>query len=133
MLNPFPFLLTYGIYAPTLLRIAAACVLFFIARQVVYGAQTLTEIPFPVVGKTNIWVSRVAAGITVLVGIALLVGYATQWAAIIGVLIGIKLMWFQKKLAPIRLLQNSTCCLFIIICISLLLTGAGALAFDLPL
>ena len=133
MLNPFPHLLDYGIYAPTLLRIAAACIVFYISWRVFQEAKTIAGISFPLVGKTKPWIQQLAALITALVGIALFVGYSTQVAAILAILISLKLTYFRKKLESVILLPCSTYVLLSIICLSLLLTGAGALAFDLPL
>ena len=133
MLNPFPQLLTYGFFAPTLLRLVAASVILFIAWDVWRGARQLAAISFPIVGKTKPWLLQLASGITLLVGLALAFGYDTQWAAILGLLIGLKLMYFRKKVGAVITLEASTYLLLIAICCSLLLSGAGALAFDLPL
>ena len=133
MINPFPQLLDYGFFAPTLLRTAAACMLFYIAWRVSKGAARLASTPFPLVGKTRPWVMQLAAGATALIGSFLLVGFATQWDAILGALVALKLMWFQSKLEPVVTLQNATYILLLVICLSLLATGAGALAVDLPL
>jgi hypothetical protein len=133
MLNPFPQLLVYTFFAPTLLRIAAACILFIVAQHVAKEAKTLGSISFPFIGKSNKGLILFAAAMTALVALALFVGYGTQWAAILAILIAIKMVWFKGKLEPSVKLHESTYMLLIVICISLLLTGAGAYAFDLPL
>ncbi|MEI7719678.1 MAG: hypothetical protein WCI89_00510 [bacterium] len=133
MLNPFPHLLNYGFFAPTLLRVTVACLMFFIAQQAWLGAKTIAAIPFPLVGKTKPWVIHIAAGITALVGLTLFFGYNTQWAALVGILIAIKLTYFRKQLGQTIGLPVLAYAFLVILCASLLLTGAGALAFDLPL
>ena len=120
-------------YAPTLLRVAAAFVLFFIAWRVWQGAKALAATSFPLVGKTNLLLVQIAAGITALVGVALFLGWETQWAAILSILIAIKLWYFKKQLGPVVGLAPATYILFVVICLSLLLTGAGKFAFDIHL
>ena len=133
MLNPFPQLLVYGFFAPLLLRATVACVLFFVAWHVHQKASILASITFPLVGKTRPWLMRLAASATALAGATLLAGYATQWSAILGILVALKLVWLKKELEPALKLPTSTYLLVLVICLSLLVTGAGALAFDLPL
>ena len=133
MLNPFPQLLTFGFFAPTILRIAAALILLYIGYVINRDRDRFFEISFPIVGKPRLWVLRAAASITILVGLSLGVGYDTQWAAILAMFIALKLFILRRYYRSIIPLSQSAYFLLFVICLSLLLTGAGALAYDLPL
>lgn len=133
MLNPFPELLVYQILAPTLLRIAAACVLCYIAVKQFQRKEELAKTKFPIIGTVGavvVWIKIIAE---LLIAGALFFGYYTQVAAILGSIVALKqLMW--TRLYP-RWVPTSrgTSALLLVILLSLLLTGAGAFAFDLPL
>lgn len=113
MLNPFPDLLVLSFFAPTLLRVAAAAAFL-------YAAYTLYQHG----NKHGLVVALLFA-----VGAALLAGYYTQYAALAALVLLALELW-QRTM---RILPRSTLLLLVVICLSLLLTGAGALAFDLPL
>ena len=77
MFNPFPGLLTYSFFAPTLLRVAAAFAMFYIAYTINNDRDGILATHFPFVGKGRLWMVRVTAAVTALVGISLLVGADT--------------------------------------------------------
>lgn len=87
----------------------------------------------PIVGYMRPWIVWMSAGITGIVGCMLAVGLFTQAAAILGALIvlkhGIGTYWYPS----IMPLSRGTYALLFVMCVSLLITGAGAIAFDLPL
>jgi uncharacterized membrane protein YphA (DoxX/SURF4 family) len=126
MLNTFPNLLTYGFFAPTILRIAVSVALFYLAYHQWQRRVEISHIRsavFPIV-------SIIFNG---LVGIGLLLGYHLQIAslfAIIGFGIG---LWMNRRYSQVVILQNVTVLLLITMCLSLLISGAGAFAMDLPL
>lgn len=68
------------------------------------------------------------AVVEVALAIALIAGFLTQAAAIVSGLL--LTAWFFTSLRP---LPKSTILLLLVMCISLLITGAGPFAFDLPL
>lgn len=116
MLNTFPNLLTYSFFAPTLIRVTLALLLFYTA----YG--------FTKQAKPN-WFH--VAGHCIL-GLLLLIGVYTQVVAILGALGSLAAMVWWDSLPHGRKSRTEAILLFVMFA-TLLLTGAGALAFDLPL
>ena len=135
MLNPFPELLILGLLAPFILRVALG-VLFLhagwnhLSRERRAKAASKLRVAWGVLGTHFIWILGV---VEVLVGLALLVGFFTQIAALVGVLIALKLLYLRKP-HPVIASGSVECYILVIaICLSLLLSGAGALAIDIPL
>lgn len=126
MLNPFPQLLVFSFFAPTLLRAAVAIMLFYLAYQQWQRRDAIARVRsagFP----------AVSIAFNTIIGAGLLLGYYTQAAALLAVIgFGIGL-WMNKRHPSVRILPNTTILILIIVCLSLLVSGAGALAFDLPL
>ena len=116
MLNPFPNLLTLGLVAPFLIRLILA----------------LTVITL---GKHKLKSSRkdILGYIEIVAGVFLVLGFLTQVAALVLILLfGYEL---YKKIKSRAFLSNGVNYYFIlfVLSLSLLLSGAGAYAFDLPL
>ena len=134
MLNPFPSLLVYSFFVPALLRISASIVFIYMAQ---YLSRERTKVAalrnVPVVGKIPEWMVWVSVVITTVVAFCLFIGFMTQWAAIVGMLIALKHGLATKKYTPVLPLSRGAYVLLFILCLSLLFSGAGALAFDLPL
>jgi hypothetical protein len=136
ILNPFPQLLTFGygsyFFAPFILRVAVAVVLGYLAYKHFKNREKLADMRFPIVGSGMwiVWLAFVVEGLTAL---GLFVGSHTQYAAILGGLIALKQLVWGRKYPHFFMLSTGTAALVLVICLSLLLTGAGALAFDLPL
>ncbi len=68
-----------------------------------------------------------------LIGIGLFFGIYTQLAAIFGAIVTVKLIVYKNLYPAFVPLTRISSALLLVICISLILTGAGAFAFDLPL
>jgi len=115
MLNIFPELLFLAPIAALLIRAATASA--FILAALVHWKRDKT-----IIIKTL----SVIEGI---IAIALAVGFYTQPAAILGVLL-IFVWLFKSELRPLPI---STILLLLVMSISLLLTGSGPISFDLPL
>jgi uncharacterized membrane protein YphA (DoxX/SURF4 family) len=132
MLNPFPDLLVLSYFAPTLLRIGAACVFFYMAYVQSKRRHEIEQMHFPLIGASK-RIPPFAAAFNVLIGGMLIFGYYTQIAALLAVLASIKLLvlgrWYPR-LVPV---DRAALVLLTIMCLSLLITGAGAYAYDLPL
>lgn len=124
MLNTFPELLTYSFFAPFLLRACIAFALLFLAYTQWKRRQEAKASP------TYVWVSIAAS---VVAGIALLVGYGTQIATLLAIVIFIVGLQTKRRYPSIVTFPASTVVVLIVVCVSLLLTGAGAFAMDLPL
>lgn len=126
MLNTFPQLLTYSFFAPTLLRLTVAFIVFYLAYQQWRMRVEIAHVrtfAFPTLSII----------FNVCVGGALFLGYRTQIAALLaitGFLIG---LWLNRRHPHIVIVPSSTVIVLIVVCTSLIFTGAGAFAMDLPL
>lgn len=132
MLNTFPDLLTYSFFAPTLLRAAAACIFLYGATYIWKHRAHIAQTRFPIIGHAS-WLAGVVAVAHVGLGAMLGAGYYTQVAALLGALAAIKALFLQHRYPHVMPLSRGTYFLLLAILLSLLLSGAGALAFDLRL
>ncbi|MBI4155647.1 MAG: hypothetical protein HY507_00255 [Candidatus Zambryskibacteria bacterium] len=114
-LTIFPALLTFGLIAPLLLRLSVGILRLF-AGYARYH-------------KKFRWLSIFYA----ISSLLLIIGLYTQIAAIVAILLIIFDYYTEKKSGKISREQNLLTILMLIILISLLFTGPGFLAFDLPL
>ncbi len=123
MLNPFPSLLVFGFFAPTILRLAVAFTFFYAVRITIRGKNALSK--------------NIALNIFVLIeaimAAALFIGYCTQIAALVGIALCIKSLFVRHDTHNAFPLDRTTYILLMIICLALIFTGAGGFAFDLPL
>ncbi len=134
MLNPFPELLVYGFFAPTILRIAAAFIFLYVAYMQAQHREIMAKIPFPVVGNSlGMGVVWFAVAVELALSAALVIGYSTQAAAIIGMIAAAKYFFFGRRWPTFAPISRGTAILLFVILASLLLSGAGGLAYDLPL
>lgn len=115
MENILPGFLTFSFFAPLILRVFVAFVFFIDAKK--YWDK-----------RSRWWFPD---GIALVIGVLLLLGYATQLAAFFG--IGYLAFVYYKKDRESVFSDKVAAFLALAILLSLLLTGAGALAFDLPL
>jgi len=137
MLTTFPSLLMYGFFVPAALRITVAA---FLAYQAVGHFKHKKGVADELHSKFR-WMSRESAvwlaGLLILgelcVGVLLFVGAWAQIAAIVAALGFLKMAYFDDTLPTYAPLSRTTYILLIIISLSILMTGAGAFAFDLPL
>jgi hypothetical protein len=125
MFSMFPSLFTFSFFAPTLLRIVASLAFLFFAYRLARHTRM-----HPGSGTPFTWYIILAE---IVVGGSLFVGLYTQIGAILGVLLSFKLMYFVSRKKYIAPYDYLTYALLVAICLSLLLLGAGAFAFDLPL
>lgn len=132
MLTPFPDLLTFGFFAPTLLRFAAAFVFMYVAYMQLKHKDSLSHITMPLVGK-SMWIVWVAIAVESITAAGLFFGYYAQCAAILGIAVAVKQIYWRNTYPTFFILPRTTSALLVVMLVSLLLTGAGALAFDLPL
>jgi len=132
MLSDFPQLLAYGFFAPTVLRVAAAAVFFYLAYYHFTHKEQIAHTSFPVVGE-GVWIAWFAVVVEFAVAMALLLGWHTQVAAVFGVVMSFKQLFWHGKYPGFFALSRSASFLLLVVCASLLVSGAGALAQDLPL
>ena len=134
MLNIFPSLLIFGIFAPFILRVAVGVYLFHT------GYNHLGKEKESVIQEATQKFSSYAKPIVILgglfeviVGLSLVAGFLTQIMALLGMLYMVK-MFVLKKQYPVWMKRERVLyVVFFVILLSLLLTGAGAPAVDLPL
>ncbi len=133
MLNPFPHLLDYGFFVPTLIRLVLVVTSIYVAQFLVRERSKLIGIRVPVVGTMRSWMVWASVVLPLILAACLLVGWNTQWAAIVAALVFLKHLIGTKNYQGVLPFPPSTYILLIILSLSLLLSGAGAYAFDLPL
>lgn len=135
MLNPFPSLLTYSLIAPLILRVTLGYILANTGFLKLTKEKSRWEPLFEILGvhKQKVLVNQIIAGIEIIGGIALIAGAYTQIAALVFVLLtGIEMYIEHQDEGLIKRTIVFYILLFVI-ALSLLFTGAGFLAFDLPL
>jgi hypothetical protein len=133
MLSLFPDLLFLGIFATTMVRIAAGLAFCYAAYRILITKRAIADTRLPLIGHTPEWMIMLSALITLGTGILLFVGMWTQGAAIVGMLIALKHGLGARRYEAIVPLSLGTYALLFVICLSLLVSGAGAFAVDLPL
>lgn len=132
MLSLFPQILFLEPLGITLLRVTVAIAFLSIAYIQFTRREEISHDGLPVVGSGTVWVN-ISAAVIGLVGTALLLGYATQLAALLGLLISIKHAILAKRYPHAVPLCRGEYILIAAICLFLTVSGAGAFAFDLPL
>lgn len=134
MLNPFPDLLTYSLLAPFILRLVAG--LIFIDLGVLAfkneKKRWLASLSALQVPKPNL-VLKILGGIEIIGGLMLLVGFYVQGAAIILALLTFTEGYIEYKEPEVLKRNFVFYTMLLSIVLSLLFSGAGSFAFDLPL
>jgi hypothetical protein len=114
-LTTFPSLLTFGLVAPLLLRLAAGAFILSIGWDRWHKPARFLSIGFAVAG------------------VLVVIGLYTQIAAMVSII----LIWtdfgMDAKGAPQSQEKKLLCMLLSVILLSLMFTGPGFYAFDLPL
>lgn len=138
MLSIFPSLFVFGIFAPFILRTTVGVYLFYTGyRHLKEERELITEevaqgIPrvFSPYAKPFVIIGIL---FEIVVGLSLIAGFLTQIMALLGMIYVVKLL-ILKDLYPVFAKHERVfyVVLFVIF-LSLLLTGAGAPAVDLPL
>ncbi|OHB09103.1 MAG: hypothetical protein A2W64_02280 [Candidatus Zambryskibacteria bacterium RIFCSPLOWO2_02_39_10] len=114
-LSTFPELLSFGLLAPFLLRLACGVFIFSIGRERL--------------GKQY----KVSSAVYAIVGALLVMGLYTQITAILAFIVIIFDFYTTRKTGALSQEKIVSYALAGIILLSLLFTGPGFLAFDLPL
>ncbi|HEY4514052.1 MAG TPA: hypothetical protein VJH69_01880 [Candidatus Paceibacterota bacterium] len=122
MLSVFPSILFLAPFSAFIIRIALAIVLTNGAWKH-FTANTREETPVNGNILLGFAILETVAAAAILVGL-----YAQLAALAAGILI---IIWLSA--ARLRPIEKSTAILSLVLCLSLLLTGAGPFAFDLPL
>lgn len=122
MLTPFPGLLTLGFLAPTILRLAVALGIGF-TSWAHYARRNEIK---------SVWLWPAIIG-EAAVAASLVFGIFTQVAALVALVLCIGFAVYAKQCARAVPLCRGEYILLAVISLSLMLTGAGAFAKDLPL
>lgn len=137
MLNIFPDLLFLQLLAPFMLRIVVGVMFVWIGYSYLFKdrAEVIAQISskWPKIAKFSV---LFGGTLEVITGIFLIVGLYTQAAAIAGALIAVDALFgkfFYKELDKALKYSKMFYILILIISLSLIISGAGAFAFDLPL
>ncbi|OGG47728.1 hypothetical protein A3D66_01770 [Candidatus Kaiserbacteria bacterium RIFCSPHIGHO2_02_FULL_50_9] len=124
ILNPFPDLFSLSFFAPFLLRLMLGVWLLSSAYRHVQSRHGLENRRF------FLWCTVLSKTI---VGILLIAGLWTQIAALLAALIALEALFVRRRV-PLLAEESPWFYLFILaISFSLLVLGAGAFAFDVPL
>lgn len=134
MINPFPELLSLSLLAPTLLRLALSVYIINLGISKIKKDNSALGSFFESLGfkPSNLYIKSLAY-IELIVGIMLFVGFLTQIAALVVAIIMFVSLIVAIRHPETKLKGISTYALLFIIAISLVLTGAGLIAIDLPL
>ncbi len=134
MLNPFPELLTYSLLAPFILRLVVGFVFINLGYLAFKGEKerwqislSTLKIPSPKLAV------KIFGGLEIIGGVMFVLGLYTQIAALVLGLLVFAESYVEYK-DPAILKRNFVFYITILaIVLSLLLSGAGAFAIDLPL
>jgi hypothetical protein len=131
MLAPFP-LFYLSAFAPTILRILVGLTLLWVAYAQIARRKEISHTGFPFIGRPHPLLVIISGVIIGLDALALIVGYGTQYAALLGMALSIKHAIYAKKYPrAIPLCRLEYIYIFVIL-VTLFITGAGLFAFDIP-
>jgi hypothetical protein len=117
----------------SMIRVAVAVALIYIAYRVFATSREIMAVEFPIVGHMRSWMVTVGASASCLIGVALFVGAWTQPLAILAAMIATKHAYWSRVYPGIFPLSTGAYVLLTVMSLSLIFSGAGAFAFDLPL
>jgi uncharacterized membrane protein YphA (DoxX/SURF4 family) len=134
MLPTFPELLAFSPFAALLLRVALGVIFF----QLGYVQCFKKNADFPMIYR-NIMIEHgtaaayVTGGLKILVGICLIIGLFTQVSALIAAILTVAAIYATSRSETLLKRDVYHYVLVFIVALSLIFTGAGSLAIDLPL
>jgi uncharacterized membrane protein YphA (DoxX/SURF4 family) len=134
MLNPFPDLLNYALLAPFILRLVVGLIFLDLGILKFRSEKSRWMATFDTLGlrPSDLFVP-IYGGLQVIGGLMFIFGLYTQLAALFFVLSTGAELYIEWKAKDVLKRDLVFYLLIFVISLSLLLTGAGAFAFDLPL
>ena len=131
MLNPFPIqFLALLAYLLLRLFVGGICVyLGFLHIRHRHKMQTDMR-PWVLSGLFTAWYM---GAVEIIIGVMFITGFYTQIAALLGMALAIKLLIFHPRFPSPYVPQRLFYVLLFAASLSLFITGAGAIAFDLPI
>ncbi|KKW21704.1 MAG: hypothetical protein A2W52_00290 [Candidatus Taylorbacteria bacterium RIFCSPHIGHO2_02_49_25] len=134
MLNPFPDLLTFGFFAPLLLRLALGVVFLDFGRHTLTKGRAQHGALFEALGlKQGTRYTTTLGTFEIAIAIMFIAGLYTQIAALLAFVLSVTAYYLKGKHGAHIEHRRHLFFLTAVISLSLLLTGAGAVALDLPL
>lgn len=134
MLNPFPELLNYALLAPFLLRLVVGVIFIDLGLLKFRAEKERWLASFETLGlRPADLLLPLYALLQIVGGLMLLAGAWTQVAALMFVIFTGAELYVEWKARDILKRDMTFYILVFVISVSLLLTGAGAFAIDLPL
>lgn len=134
MLNPFPELLTYGLLSPFILRVVVGFIFVNLGLLAFKGEKERWIVSLATLNIPNPKIAvKIFGAIEFIGGIMFLLGFYTQIAALVLALLTFAEAYVEYK-DPTILKRNFVFYILILaITLSLLFSGAGAFAIDIPL
>jgi len=134
MLNPFPSLLTYSFWAPFILRVVVGFIFVDLGILAFKKEKERWVISLATLGipKQRLIV-KIIGTLEIACGLMLIAGFYTQIAALILAIFTFAESYVEFKNPDILKRNLVFYVMLFVMVFSLVLTGAGALAFDLPL
>lgn len=134
MLNPFPELLTYSFFAPFILRVVVGLIFLDLGMLKFKGEKERWIASFETLNlKPADLLLSLYASLQILGGILLLIGLWVQVAALAFVIFVGTELYIEWKAREILKRDLVFYILIFTISLTLLITGAGAFAVDIPL
>lgn len=132
MLNPFPIQFL-ALLAYMLLRIFVGSIfLYFGVSHIQRRNEIVHALSFPLFGH-NLFLVWYFALYELLIGAMFFFGFYTQIAALLAVILCIKMLIFYNRFTSTYIPSKIFYVLLLGASLSLFITGAGAFAFDLPI
>ena len=134
MLNPFPELLTYILLSPFLLRVVLGFTFVNLGARKLRAEKARWKMSFETLRiRPPLFWTVLLGFIEIFGGLMFVAGFFTQIAALVFSLISLLDLYIEYQAPPI-LKRSFTFYLFLFtISLSLIFSGAGLFAFDLPL
>ena len=133
MLSLFPQILFLSPLAITLLRIVLACYMTYIAWHLLNKHAEIERVPLPLIGNAKPWMVWLSAIIIAATSALIFIGAWTQIAALLASITLLKHLVYFRRYHAVLPFPKSTYILLLCIALTLIVSGAGAFAFDLPL
>lgn len=130
IVTPIPFLLDYSFYAPILLRLVLGIYILAIGFSAKHKSLIVQNTPQSRRELTG-WEIAYRT-LFIICGLALIIGFYTQIASIIVIILLLAAI-FDTRARITHEMNRAEMSLLLVIALSLLLTGAGPFAIDLPL
>ncbi len=134
MLSVFPALFTYKLLAPFILRVVIGIVFLDLGYLKLGKEKTVWHDFFEVIHfRPSYFYVTLLAVIEIISGAFILTGYLTQLAALVMAIILFAECYIETRDGSLLKRDIVFYFLLLAICVSLLFSGAGYFAFDLPL